>query len=511
MTTPDGASEPFARTWPMARVIMPAARLMSYYFRARVSGIEHLPHDRPVIYVGKHPRTFLYLETILLGLYTFWDSGRPPVRVLEQTGTSLHRAPVLGWVRRHVNAIPASAAHALAALGRGESVLIFPGGTRELYGPPDELQWKGRRGFARIAIRSGAPVVPFAILGADRQHLARVSLRGVSLWLPPFPLPVRLDFRFGRPIIPPDASAAGGESAEQFAARVETATRALLAAKRPQPPATRPASPQPAAARAARRDEAETSAAVTDPAAARPAAHELDPRRWRYRFGYLRLASWLSRYHRVRFEGAPWDGPCIYVAHHGAGYLSADLAIAVYQLAWRAWFEERGRLLTLRIAASKGNPLERAIPGLAALKRNAGLIDPSEQSCLAVLERGDQLLITPGGHRESSPRARGYRLRWNERYGFVRLALRTGVPIVPLAVVGGYAAYPGFAVGKLSFWSPLPLPARLDIAVGQPIEIPRQPARARDLAIVKPLHQEIREATQALYDRLLARRAGTAR
>ncbi len=235
----------------------------------------------------------------------------------------------------------------------------------------------------------------------------------------------------------------------------------------------------------------------------------LDPRLWRYRFGYLRLAHWMSRYHRVRVEGTLPAGPCIYVTHHGAGYLNVDLAIAVYQLAWRDWFETRGPLRPLRIAASKGNPLERAIPGLAAIKRHAGLIDPSEESCLRVLARGDQLMITPGGRRESSPRSRNYRLRWDDRYGFARLAVRTGVPVVPLAIVGGFSAYPGFTLGRLSFWSPLPLPARIEIAIGAPIAVPRDPERARDLAAVRPVQEAARTATQALYDRLLARRGRT--
>jgi 1-acyl-sn-glycerol-3-phosphate acyltransferase len=473
------AADQFNRDWPVAHVLAPALRLLSHYFRASVSGADGIPRDRPVIYVGKHPRTYLYLETMLLGLYAFWDSGRPPFRVLEQTGTTLHRVPLLSWVRRRVSPIPASARHALRALDRGESVLIFPGGSRELYGPPDRLQWDDRTGFARLAVRAGVPVVPFAIAGADRQHPWRVPIGGSSLWLPPVPLPVRLEFRFGRPMTPPVATRVTRlPVVREFAAAVEAATRDLLEA----PPTKRRA------------------------VVSRVATEHLDPRRRRYRFGYLRLASWLSRYHRVRLEGMPPAGPCIYVAHHGAGYLNADLAVAVYQLAWRQAFEDGGPFTPLRVAASQGHALERAIPGLAWLKRHAGLIDPSEESCLAALERGEQLLLTPGGRREASPRARDYQLHWNDRFGFVRLALRTGVPVVPLAVVGGYAAYPGFAAGKLSFWCPLPLPARLDIAVGEPIAVPASPEAARDLTVLKPLQQQIRAATQALYDRLVIER-----
>ena len=218
----------FERSPALARLIIPAARVLRRcYYRAQAFGNEHIPADRPVIYVAKHPQTFLYLETVLLALFTFWDNDRPPIRVLEKTGTSIHRTPVLGWMRRNVNAVPATEEHALDALAHGESLLIFPGGTRELYGPRDTLRWEGRTGFARLAIAAGVPVLPFAIAGADRQHWGRLALGKASLWLPPFPLPVRMDYHFGPPMMPRP-----GEEPAAFAARVEAATRDLIAAGR---------------------------------------------------------------------------------------------------------------------------------------------------------------------------------------------------------------------------------------------------------------------------------------
>ncbi|HUX33584.1 MAG TPA: 1-acyl-sn-glycerol-3-phosphate acyltransferase [Gemmatimonadaceae bacterium] len=229
MTAPAVHVTPFRREGGLSRVIIPAARVLArYYFRARVVGADRIPDDRPVIYVAKHPQTFLYIETIMLALLTFWDNARPAIRVLEKTGTSIHRTPVLGWVRRNVNAVPATEAHAMAVLAQGESLLIFPGGARELYGARDTLRWQGRTGFARLAIRAGVPVLPFAIAGADHQHLGRISVRGASVWLPPFPLPVRLEYRFGHPIAPPEAGSPEGADPAAFARRVETAVRALI-------------------------------------------------------------------------------------------------------------------------------------------------------------------------------------------------------------------------------------------------------------------------------------------
>lgn len=219
--------ERFPRTWRQEAVLVPMARALKLWYRPRVHGLEAVPADRPVIYVAKHPQGYLYLETILLGLLTFWDSGRIPFRPMEKRGTSLHRVPGLAWVRRHVGTIEASEEAALAALEGGESLLLFPGGARELYGAADTLDWKGRRGFARLAAAAAVPVVPVAIAGADQQHPYRLPLgkRG-SVWLPLVPLPVPLDFWFGEPMAPPAAGDDGAVAA--FGDEVARATQALL-------------------------------------------------------------------------------------------------------------------------------------------------------------------------------------------------------------------------------------------------------------------------------------------
>lgn len=225
---------PFVANWSLTKVLVPFAHAMSVYFRVRMFGTERIPHG-PVIYVGKHPRSFLYIETLILGTRVWWDNDGPPFRVLESRNTSLHRAPVIGWMRRSVNGLAATAAHAREALRTGESVLIFPGGTRELYGEPDRLRWHGREGFARLAIDAQVPIVPVAIIGADRQHPLRVPIGKSSVWLPPFPLPVRLDYHFGEAIAPPASAVPscadtteGRQVAHDHAAHVEQMTQSLI-------------------------------------------------------------------------------------------------------------------------------------------------------------------------------------------------------------------------------------------------------------------------------------------
>jgi len=232
----------------------------------------------------------------------------------------------------------------------------------------------------------------------------------------------------------------------------------------------------------------------------------LDRDRWYHRAAYLPFARALARYHRTRLEGGPPpEGPCLYVALHGAGYLVLDLLVAAYLVGWRPREGREAPPTPLRVVAARSR-IERILPGLPVVKRHLGLVDPSEASCLAVLARGEQLLVTPGGLREAQPARDFYRLRWEGRHGFARLALAAGVPIVPLAGVGGAEAYPGVRLGRLSLWSPLPLPARLDVVLGAPIPVPAPPDAARDPAVVGSLQALAWERTQALYDQVRARR-----
>jgi 1-acyl-sn-glycerol-3-phosphate acyltransferase len=260
------------------------------------------------------------------------------------------------------------------------------------------------------------------------------------------------------------------------------------------------------ASRGARRSPASSGGSGPAPGTAGPPPLDIGaPVYWRLILPWAHL---LVRYHRMTLAGGPPPtGPCIYVTLHGAGYLVFDLVATGYLLQWGGNHWRAERRPSLRTVAAESR-IERALPGLPRLKALAGIIGTAEDDCRAVLEQGEQLLITPGGQREAQPSRDFYRLRWEGRYGFVRLALSTGVPIVPLAVVGGAEAYPGFRWRRLSVWSPLPLPTRIEAALGEPIAVPRRPEAARDLSVVKPIHALAWQRTQALYDRLRGVPAG---
>src|SRR5215217_7715576 len=161
--------------WPVRAVVKPAILL---YFRLRRLGREHIPSGG-VILAANH-RSFL--DPFAIGTC----NPRPIYFVAKQ---ELFRNPLVGWFLNRMGAFPVrrgesdeeSVATALALLDRGQAVVIFPEGTRIRAGSLA----KPKRGVGRLALQSGAPVVPIAITGSEH---ARAGWKIK---------PVRVHVRFG--------------------------------------------------------------------------------------------------------------------------------------------------------------------------------------------------------------------------------------------------------------------------------------------------------------------------
>jgi len=133
----------------------------------RWRGAEHLP-DGPFIAVANHISVLDPFTT----LHFLVDHGVYP-SVLAKA--SLWRVPVVRWVVRRAGAVPvhresAQASGALveaeAALAAGYAVLVFPEGTTTQ--DPHDWPMAAKSGAARLALRTGATVVPVAQWGAQR-------------------------------------------------------------------------------------------------------------------------------------------------------------------------------------------------------------------------------------------------------------------------------------------------------------------------------------------------------
>lgn len=182
----------------------------------RVEGRENLPAKGGWILAANHVS---YLDPPVLGL-AVWR----PVRFMAKEG--LFRLPLLGPLMRFFGTFPvrpdapdrAALRQAQEVLAAGEPLAIFPEGTCSRDGRLMPL----RPGLALIALRTGAPIVPAAILGTQRALPVDVYR--------PRRVPGGLTVRFGKPIDPGDLPA-GAERKEQVEAlteRVEAALRELL-------------------------------------------------------------------------------------------------------------------------------------------------------------------------------------------------------------------------------------------------------------------------------------------
>jgi 1-acyl-sn-glycerol-3-phosphate acyltransferase len=216
-------------------------------------------------------------------------------------------------------------------------------------------------------------------------------------------------------------------------------------------------------------------------------------------------------------EHVPREGRALLVANH-AGVLPWDAAMMATALR-RGGIERAPRYLVLDWAFN--------LPWVAvAIRRNGG-VPASPYNALRLLGQDHLVMAFPEGAKGvGKPWSERYRLQRFGRGGFVELALRTGAPIVPVAVVGSEEIYPklgevpGLArlLGAPYFpitptfpllgpFGAIPLPSRWRIAFGEPIDLTALgPEAADDRATVLEVAEEVRERIQGMvYDNLIER------
>lgn len=166
-----------------------------------------------------------------------------------------------------------------------------------------------------------------------------------------------------------------------------------------------------------------------------------------------RLLSPLAALHRFRLEGAehvPRAGACLLVVHHTlATYDGFLLGRAIHQA-------------TGRVPRGLGDDTIFKIPRLNRFALGVGLVPASPDAGERLLREGHLLGVAPGGMWEAlRPKSERRTSRWGERRGFVRLALRTGAPILCGAVPRAddlFTVYPSRITDAVYQRHHLPLP-----------------------------------------------------
>jgi 1-acyl-sn-glycerol-3-phosphate acyltransferase len=155
--------------------------IATFYFRAEVRDIGNVPAERPALLVGNHSGGNVIVDTFVFSLAfsTYFGVERP----FHQLAHNLAIAwPLAGEMLRKSGTMSASHEHAERALAAGAPVLVYPGGDWETHRPSwegDRIDFAGRKGFIRLALDAGVPIVPVVSIGG--QETALFLSRGAGL------------------------------------------------------------------------------------------------------------------------------------------------------------------------------------------------------------------------------------------------------------------------------------------------------------------------------------------
>lgn len=147
------------------------------WFSPRYVGLDELDMSRPALFVGNH--TLFSLDAPLM-LSAIYSRHGVLVRAL---GDHVHfRVPGWGDMVRNLGGIDGTPENCAELMRQGQSILVFPGGAREVNrrkGEDYDLIWKQRTGFARMAIQHGYDIIPFAVVGPNEAFKILVDANDV--------------------------------------------------------------------------------------------------------------------------------------------------------------------------------------------------------------------------------------------------------------------------------------------------------------------------------------------
>jgi 1-acyl-sn-glycerol-3-phosphate acyltransferase len=232
---------------------------------------------------------------------------------------------------------------------------------------------------------------------------------------------------------------------------------------------------------------------------------------------------------RMEVEG--WENipepPALLVGvHSGAPFVWDAWTIGVQ------WWRHFGRSRPIHGTA---HDALMALPVIGGYFRRMGVVPAAPDSMASALAAGHDVALWPGGERDSLRHwTRRDEAILAGRTGFIRLAINSGVPIVPISTVGGPDAMPILATGRrvakllrldkiarlkmfpVALQAPwglspallpeIPFPTKIRTAFQPPVELDHEPERSEDDDYVEAKYEEVRASIQRGMDALARRR-----
>lgn len=159
------------------RVIRPLGRL---WFRHETRGLERVPPGATLV-VGNHSGGKLPIDAMLFvgDWYRHFKWRRPLYGLSHDMLTGSIRLRAALW---RAGIVRASRRNAEGLLGRGDAVIVLPGGEYETFRPwhhRNRIVFGDHRGFAQVALRTGVPITPFVCIGGHEMFM--ILARGERL------------------------------------------------------------------------------------------------------------------------------------------------------------------------------------------------------------------------------------------------------------------------------------------------------------------------------------------
>jgi 1-acyl-sn-glycerol-3-phosphate acyltransferase len=146
--------------------------ISSLWFRGEVRNLGNIPEEGPVLMVGNHsggnvtPDTFVFT----LAFSTYFGVERH----FHQLAHNLVMASPYARLLRSGGTVAASPENSRRALDSGAALLVYPGGDWEVHRPTwerNKVDFAGRKGFIRLALKSDVPIVPVVAIGGQETAL----------------------------------------------------------------------------------------------------------------------------------------------------------------------------------------------------------------------------------------------------------------------------------------------------------------------------------------------------